>query len=59
MNVQSFWLERLKKHQIEPLGHHLKSLEPQMKCFCIVHLDMICMGYDQKKGHESNWEFDS
>jgi hypothetical protein len=25
----------------------------------IVHLDLICMSYDQKKGRESNWEFDS
>jgi len=25
----------------------------------IVHLDMICMNYDKKKGQESNWEFDS
>jgi hypothetical protein len=25
----------------------------------IVHLYLICMSYDQKKGRESNWEFDS
>jgi len=30
-----------------------------LKCPCIVHLDLICMSYDQKKGWESNWEFDS
>jgi hypothetical protein len=24
----------------------------------IVHIDLICMSYAQKKGHESNWEFD-
>ncbi len=23
------------------------------------HLKLICMSYDQKKGHESNWVFDS
>jgi hypothetical protein len=30
-----------------------------LKCPLIVHLDLICMNYDQKKGRESNWEFDS
>jgi hypothetical protein len=29
-----------------------------LKCPLIVHLDLICMSYDQKKGWESNWEFD-
>jgi hypothetical protein len=24
----------------------------------IFHLDLICMSYDQKKGWESNWEFE-
>jgi hypothetical protein len=47
------------------------KLDPQdtirkvFKCTClnyllVVHIDVICMIYDQKKGHESNWElFDS
>jgi hypothetical protein len=35
-----------------------------LKCIClrcpiIIHLDLICMNYDQKKGRKSNWEFDS
>jgi len=30
-----------------------------LKCSHIVHLDLICMSYDQKKGWESNWKFDS
>ncbi len=30
-----------------------------LKCPRIVHLDLICMSYDQKKGQESNGEFDS
>jgi hypothetical protein len=29
-----------------------------LHCPCIVHLDLICMNYDQRKGRESNWEFD-
>ncbi len=34
-----------------------------LKCKClkfprIVHLCLIQVSYDQKKGHESNWEFD-
>ncbi len=30
-----------------------------LKCLHVVHLDLICMSYNQKKGWESNWEFDS
>ncbi len=30
-----------------------------LKCLHIVHLDLICMSYDQKKGRELNWKFDS
>ncbi len=30
-----------------------------LKCPHIVHFNLICMSYDQKKGKESNWEFDS
>jgi len=30
-----------------------------LKCLRIIHLDLICMSYDQKKGQKSNWEFDS
>ncbi len=30
-----------------------------LKCPCIIHLDLICMNYDEKKGWELNWKFDS
>ncbi len=29
-----------------------------LKCFCIAHLDLICVNYDQKKGREPNRNFD-
>jgi hypothetical protein len=45
------------------LGPH-DTIGKVLKCRClkcphIVHLYLICMNYDQKKGRESNWEFDS
>jgi hypothetical protein len=30
-----------------------------LKWLHIVHLNLKCMNYNKKKGHESNWEFDS
>jgi hypothetical protein len=30
-----------------------------LNCLCIVHLYLKYMSYDQMKGWESNWEFDS
>ncbi len=30
-----------------------------LKCTHIIHLNLICMSYDQKKGRESNSQFDS
>jgi hypothetical protein len=29
------------------------------RCPCLVHLDLICMNYDQKKGRESNSRFEN
>jgi hypothetical protein len=44
-------VEKANKHQIGPLGHHWKVLKCKcLKCPHIVHLDLICMNYDQKKG---------
>jgi len=52
----------LEKQTSTKLGSHdtiRKALKRKcLKCSCIVHLDLICMSYDQKKGWESNWEFD-
>jgi hypothetical protein len=55
VNVQSLgW-----KREIGPLGHIRMVLKHGcLMCLCIIHLDLICMNYDQKKGWESNWEFD-
>ncbi len=30
-----------------------------LKWACIAHLDILNISYDQKKGQESNWQFDS
>ncbi len=30
-----------------------------LKCPCIGHLDICSLSYGQKKGRESNWQFDS
>jgi hypothetical protein len=30
-----------------------------LKYLCTIHLDLKCMSYDQKKGRESNFQFDS
>jgi len=45
------------------LGPH-DTIRKVLKCKClnclhIIHLYMIFMSFDQKKGWESNWEFDS
>ncbi len=50
---------KVNKHQIGPQDIIKKFLKRRcLKCLCIVHLDLICMNYDQKKGQELNWEFD-
>jgi hypothetical protein len=53
------WLERKASTK---LGPH-DTINKALKCKClkwarIVHLNLIFMNYDQKKGWESNWEFD-
>jgi hypothetical protein len=59
MNVHNFgWKGKIVK--LGPRDTIKKALKHQcLKCPCIVHLDLICMSYDQKNGWESNWEFDS
>jgi hypothetical protein len=51
---------KVNKHQIGPPRYHWKKVLKCkcLKCLCIIHLDLICMSYDQKKGQEPNWEFD-
>ncbi len=51
------WFKKKKNTKLDlqdTLGKVLKC-----ECLHIVHLNLICMSYDQKKGRESNWEFDS
>jgi hypothetical protein len=51
---------KTNKHQIGPHDTIEKVLRCRcLKCSCIVHLDLICMNYDEKKGQESNWKFHS
>jgi hypothetical protein len=53
-------VEKEKNAKLGPQYTIRKVLERTcLKCPHIVHLDLIYMSYDQKKGHESNWEFDS
>jgi hypothetical protein len=43
---------KVNKHQIGPPRYHWKKVLKFrcLKCPCIVHLDLICMSYDKKKG---------
>jgi hypothetical protein len=51
---------KVNKHQIGPHDTIRKVLQRKcFKCHRIVHLDLLCISYDQKKGRESNWKFDS
>jgi hypothetical protein len=48
-----------KKIKLGPHDTIKKVLKHRcLRCLCIIHLNLICMSYDQKKGWESNWEFD-
>jgi hypothetical protein len=50
-------VRKANKHQIWPHDAIGKILNFRcVKCLHIVHLNLICMSYDQKKGRESNWE---
>jgi len=54
------WLERQTSTKLGPQDTIRMVLNCKcLKCPCIVHLNLICMSYDQKKGRESNCEFDS
>jgi hypothetical protein len=54
------WLEKQTNTILGPYNTMGKVLRCRcLKCPLIVHLDLIYMNYDQKKGQESNWEFDS
>jgi hypothetical protein len=63
--VQKLWMfralvERANQWQIEPQDIIRKVLKCRcLKGLLIVHLDVIDMSHDKKKGQESNWEFDS
>jgi hypothetical protein len=54
------WLKRQTSAKLGYQGTIKHVLKHRcLKWPCIVHLNLICMSYDQKKGRESNWEFDS
>jgi hypothetical protein len=49
------WLERQANTKLGPQDTIKKVLKFKcLKCPHIVHLDLICISYDQKKGQESN-----
>ncbi len=49
------WLEKQTSTKLGPYDTIGKVLKFKcLKCLHIVHLDLICMNYDQKKGQESN-----
>jgi hypothetical protein len=53
------WLKRQKNTKLPPQDTIGKVLKRRcLKCYRIIHLVLICMSYDQKKGRGSNWEFD-
>jgi hypothetical protein len=59
-NVQNLGLKRHTNTKLGSQNTIRKVLKCRwLKCPRIVHLDLICMSYDQKKGQKSNWEFDS
>jgi hypothetical protein len=54
------WLEGKTSTKLGPQDTIRKVLKRKwFKCPRIVHLNLICMSYDQKKGQELNWELDS
>jgi hypothetical protein len=49
------WLEKKTSTKLGPQDTIKRFLKCKyLKCPCIVHLDLICMSYGQKKGWESN-----
>ncbi len=54
------WLEMQTSSKLGSHDTIRKVLKHKcLTCPHIVHLNLICMNYDQKKGHKSNWEIDS
>jgi hypothetical protein len=54
------WLERQKRTKMGIHYTNRNFLKCRcLKCHRIVHLNLICTSYDQKKGRKSTWEFDS
>ncbi len=59
------WIFRVRLQGPKPIGwksssYHWKLLKLRcLKWACITHLDIWNTSYDQKKGHKSNWQFDS
>jgi hypothetical protein len=53
------WLERKPSTKLGPQDTIRNFFKRRCLSSQIVHLDLICISYDQKKGRESNWEFDS
>jgi hypothetical protein len=59
-NIQNFSWREQKNTNLGPqstIGNDLNY--KYLKCPHIVHLNLKCMSYDQKKNRKSNWEFDS
>jgi hypothetical protein len=53
-------VEKKKNTKLGPQYTIKKVLKRRcLKCLHIAHLNLVCMSYDQKKGWESNWEFES
>jgi len=60
VNVQNLGWKRQTSTKLSHQETIKKVLKLRcLKCLCIVHLNLICMSYDQKKKWESNWKFDS
>jgi len=59
-NVQSLGWKRKKNTKLGPQDTIKMVLKHKcLKCPHIVHLDLMCMNCDQKKGRKSNFQFDS
>ncbi len=52
------WLEKQTSTKLGPQDTIRKFLKHKCLLKVPLHLNLICMSYDQKMGHESNWEFD-
>ncbi len=53
-------VERTHKHYLDPQDTNGKVFKSNyLKCPHMIHLNLKCISYDQKKGQDSNWEFDS